>query len=134
MSKKYFWIILLSHALVIASLFFPVLKVTSSLSNHDMFNIFSFIEKNPSIYLTVLLIVFTLFEILGALNAIYCIARKEVSRRNVSSTFLLGFSSAILGAMFISVDSHIFFILCAVSFIFISYASIKLMKLENWKC
>ena len=131
MSKKYFWIILLSHALVIASLFFPVLKVTSSLSNHDMFNIFSFIEKNPSIYLTVLLIVFTLFEILGALNAIYCIARKEVSRRNVSSTFLLGFSSAILGAMFISVDSHIFFILCAVSFVFISYASIKLMKLEN---
>ena len=134
MSKKYFWIILFFHLLVPVSLLFPVLKVSNSLSNHNMLNIFNFIKENPSIYLTVLLIVFTLLEVVGALNAVYGIARKEISHKNTQATFMLGFSSAILGAMFISVDSHIFFILCAVSCIFISYASIKLMKLENWKC
>lgn len=131
MSKKYFWIIFLFHLLIPISLFFPVLKMPSSLSSHNMLNIFHFIKVNPSTYVTVLLIVFTLFEIAGAINAVYGIARKEISRKNTQATFLLGFSSAILGAMFISVDSHIFFILCAISFIAISYASIKLMKLEK---
>ena len=131
MSKKYFWIILIFHLLIPASLLFPVLKVTNSLSSHNMLNIFNFIKENPSTYVTVLLIVFTVFELMGIANAIYGIARKEANHKNTQATFLLGFSSAILGAMFISTGSYLFFFLCAISFIAISYASIKLMKLEK---
>ncbi|MBR2024536.1 MAG: hypothetical protein IKA02_01865 [Clostridia bacterium] len=130
MNKKYLFTILIFHLIVPISIFFPILKVSSASSNSTLCNIFEFVTNNPSTYATVLLIVFLVFELIGAGNVIYLLAKKEISHKNTQTIFLLGFSSAILGAMFISV-ARIFFVICAVSFVLISYASIKLMKCEN---
>ena len=131
MSKKFFFIILFFHLIVPTSVFFPVLKISSTSTDISLCNIFQYVKDNPSVYATVLLLVFLLIEIVGVGNAVYGLVKKENVKRNKQSSFLLGFSSAILGAMFISVGSRVFFFLCAVSFIAISYASIKLMKLEE---
>ncbi len=131
MSRKFFWIILISHLIVPISLFFPVLQDFEISNSSTLFNIFDFIRQNQYVYITVLLITFILIELCGLANAIYCLTKKAPSNRNISISFLFGFSSAILGAMFISVGSYPFFIICAVSFLLISYSSIKLMKLEK---
>ena len=131
MSKKFFLIILFFHLIVPISVFFPVFKSSSTSMDTSLCNIFRYVRENSSVYATVLLLVFLLIEIVGVGNAAYGLAKKEAARRNKQSSFILGFSSAILGAMFISVGSYVFFLLCAVSFIAISYASIKLMKLEE---
>lgn len=131
MSKKYFLSILISHLIVLVSVFFPILNISNTSSSIDYYNIFSYIRKNPSTYATVLLIIFIVFELAGVANAVYGLIKKDTNHKHILATFLLGFSSAILGAMYISVGSHIFFLICAISFFAISYSSIKLMKLEN---
>ena len=130
MNKKYLIAILISHLVVPISIFFPILKITDTNSNNIMCNVFEYVKNNPTVYATILLIVFLTFELIGAGNSVYVLTKKEISHKNIQSLFLLGFSSAILGAMYISV-ARIFFIICAVSFVFISYSSIKLMKREN---
>ena len=67
----------------------------------------------------------------GVINAVYGLAKNELKHRTVQLSFLMSFSSAILGAMFISASSYIFFVICALSFVMIAYSSIKLMKLEQ---
>lgn len=131
MSKKYFWIILISHMIVPLSLFFPVLKIPEMLDSLSLYNVFTFIANNQYTYVTILLITFLIVELCGLANAIYGLSIKELNHKNIQVSFLLGFSSAILGAMFISAGSYLFFIICAISFIAISYGSIKLMKLEQ---
>ena len=130
MNRKYFWIIILSHLIVPVSLLFPVLQIPE-MESLSLYNVFGFIAKNQYAYVTILLITFILVELCGLANVIYCLAKKEVNRKNISISFLFGFSSAILGAMFISAGSYLFFIICAVSFVLISYSAIKLMKLEQ---
>lgn len=130
MNKKYLIAILISHLVVPLSIIFPILKITGTDSNNVMCNFFEYIKSNPTIYATILLIIFLVFELIGAGNSIYVLAKKEITHKNIQSLFLLGFSSAILGAMYISV-ARIFFVICAISFVLISYASIKLMKREN---
>ncbi len=131
MSKKYFLVILIFHALVPISLLFPVLQISQVQESFSFFNVFEFIRQNQYTYVTILLITFILVDLCGLGNAIYGLTRKELKHRNIQVSFLLGFSSAILGAMFISAGSYLFFIICAVSFIAISYSAIKLMKLEK---
>lgn len=130
MNKKYLIAILISHLIVPISMFFPILKITHADSNNVMCNAFEYVKNNPTVYATILLVVFLAFELIGAGNSIYVLAKKEITHKNIQSLFLLGFSSAILGAMYISV-ARIFFAICAISFVLISYASIKLMKREN---
>ena len=131
MSRKYFWIILIAHLIVPISLFFPVLRDFEISNRSTLINIFDFIRQNQYMYIAVLLITFTLIELCGLGNSIYCLTKKTPTNRNISISFLFGFSSAILGAMFISAGSYPFFIICALSFIAISYSSIKLMRLEK---
>lgn len=131
MNKKYFGLILASHAIVPLSLLFPVLQISEEIESSGYFNVFEYIKLNRYTYVTVLLVIFVIVELCGLGNAIYGITLKELNRRNIGSSFLLGFSSAILGAMFLSAGSYLFFIICAISFIVISYSSIKLMKLEQ---
>ena len=130
MNKKYLLAILISHLLVPISIFFPILKIVGTDSNYVMCNVFGYIKNNPTIYATVLLIIFLVFELIGVGNTVYVLVKKKITHKNTQSMFLLGFSSAILGAMYISV-ARIFFIICAISFVAIAYASIKLMKLEK---
>jgi len=126
---------MLSHLIVPASLLFPVLRISSEAfiegALEGYVNIFKFITINQYLYVTILLVVFVLVELLGVANSIYGLTLKEMSHRNIGLAFLFGFSSAVLGAMFISSGSYVFFTLCAVSFILISYASVKLMKFEK---
>ena len=135
MHKKYFIVILLSHLFIPVSLLFPVLQVPSNavseLSEFEFFNVVSFIQLNQYTYVTVLLVLFTIVELFGVINAVYGLAKNELKHRTVQLSFLMSFSSAILGAMFISASSYIFFVICALSFVMIAYSSIKLMKLEQ---
>lgn len=128
MSKKYFLAILISHAIVPISLLFPVLQISQGVEH---INIFEFISQNQYLYVTILLITFLTVELFGFGNAIYGLTRRELNHKNIQMSFLLGFSSAILGAMFISVGSHLFSVICAISFVVISYSAIKLMKKES---
>ncbi len=131
MGKKFSVIILIFHLIVPLSLLFPVLQTSETSKSTELFNIFQYINQNQYFYISVLLVAFLLIELLGVANAIYYISVKTPDRRSVGISFLFGFSSAILGAMFISAGSYLFFSLCALSFIVISYCSIKLMKLED---
>lgn len=135
MHKKYFIVILLSHLFIPVSLLFPVLQVPSNavseLSEFEFFNVVRFIQLNQYTYVTILLVLFTIVELFGVINAIYGLAKNELKHRTVQLSFLMSFSSAILGAMFISASSYIFFVICALSFVLIAYSSIKLMKLEQ---
>ena len=131
MIKKLYIAILLSHLLVPISLLFPILKISESLEGQGYYNVINYIILNEYTYVTVLLIIFSIVELCGLSNAIYGLTINELNRKNISMSFLFGFSSAILGAMFISTGSYLFFIICAISFVVISYASIRLMKLEQ---
>ena len=131
MSKKYFWIIVAFHAIVPISLFFPVLRTPNLSNSSSRINVIDYIRLNQYKYVSILLIIFVVVELAGLINAIYGLTLKKLSHKNIGCSFLLGFSSAILGAMFLSADSLLFFIICAVSFVVISYSSIKLMKLEQ---
>ena len=101
------------------------------LDSLSLYNVFTFIANNQYTYVTILLITFLIVELCGLANAIYGLSIKELNHKNIQVSFLLGFSSAILGAMFISAGSYLFFIICAISFIAISYSAIKLMKKES---
>lgn len=131
MGKKFFLVILIFHALVPLSLLFPVLQISEAIESSGYYNVFDYIRLNSYTYVTVLLVIFVIVELCGLGNAIYGLTLKKLNSKNIGFSFLLGFSSAILGAMFLSSGSYLFFIICAVSFIVISYSSIKLMKLEN---
>lgn len=134
MHKKPFIIILLSHLIVPLSLLFPVFKVGNKLTNtsvdKDFVNIIGYVQINVYGYITVVLVIFMIMEILGIVNSINGIRHKELKHAPIRNSFYLGFSSAVLGATFISVGSYVFFAVCAASFLVISYFSIKLMKME----
>ena len=135
MQKRLLLINLVAHLSVPLSLFFPILQVSENASSltqgSGAFNVFDFIRLNQYTYVSILLLVFLLCELIGAGYAVYGLVKKELPHLYRSTSFLLGFSSAVLGAMFISAGSYIFFTICALSFFFISYASIKLMKMEK---
>ncbi len=135
MFKRLISVILLAHLLVPLSLLLPVLQIPENASSlieaSHYYNIFDYVILNKYVYVTALLISFIVAELLGVANAIYGLAQKEIKHFHVRASFVLGFSSAILGAMFISAGSYTFFAVCAISFLLISYCSIKLMKLEK---
>lgn len=131
MGKKFSVIILISHLIVPLSLMFPVLQSSEASKSAELFNVFQFISQNQYFYISILLIAFLIIELCGVANAIYYLSVKYPNQRSVGISFLFGFAPAILGAMFIGAGSYLFFALCALSFILISYCSIKLMKLED---
>ena len=128
MSKKYFLLILVSHAIVPISLLFPVLQISQGLEH---INIFEYISQNQYFYVKISLVTFIIAELCGLANAIYGLSKKDLHHKNIQMSFLLGFSSAILGAMLIGAGSYMFSFICAISFVVISYSAIKLMKKEN---
>ena len=131
MKKRFFIYIIIAHLLVPVFLVLPIHRLRVGLGKSLSFiSIFDYIEHAQNTLITILLVVFIFAEFLGIANAIYGILTKGNHASTINS-FALGFSSAILGAMFLSSGSYMFFLVCAFSFLVISYFSIRLMKMEK---
>ena len=130
MKKRFFIYIIVSHLLVPIGLILPIHRLKTSPSESVFFiNVVDHLEHS-SIYFKVLLAIFMAFTLLGIANAIYGIVKKG-THSSIRNAFALGFASAIIGAMYLSTSSYICFLVCAASFLLISYFSIRLMKSEK---
>lgn len=131
MKKRFFIYIIIAHLLVPIFLILPIHRLRVGIGESISFiSIFEYIENANNHLITAMLIVFIVIEFLGIANAIYGI-KTDGNHLSTRNSFALGFSSAILGAMFLSFGSYIFFLVCAISFLVISYFSIRLMKMEK---
>lgn len=130
MRRRFFVYIILAHLLVPIGLLLPIHRVEAgTVQSDDFINIFEYLDYTNSVYITVLIALFVLGELLGVVNSVYGIytSNKHIAIRN---SFAYGFCSAILAAIFLGFGSYIFFVVCAASFLIISYFSLRLMKAE----
>lgn len=130
MKKRFFAYIISSHLAVLISLLFPIHRLKTGIKESISFiNFFEYLDQNQSMIVNVLFIILILAEALGIANGIYGIVKKN--HFSIRNAFTLGFSSAILAAMLLSSGSYIFFLICAASFLVISYFSLRLLKTEK---
>ncbi len=130
MRKRFFIYIIVAHLLVLVSLFLPIHRIKTGVNESISFiDFFEYFDNNQSMIINVLLIVLLIAELLGIANAIYGILKGR--HFVIRNAFALGFASAILAAILLSAGSYMFFFVCAVSFILISYFSLRLMKMEK---
>lgn len=130
MKKRFFAYIIASHLVVIASLLFPIHRLKTGINESISFiNFFEYLSQNQSGIVKVLFVILILAELLGIANGIYGIVK--LNHFSIRNAFTLGFSSAILAAMLLSSGSYIFFLVCATSFLLISYFSLRLLKMEK---
>ncbi len=130
--------ILLSHLTVLIVLFTPIIRlneikiVNSGEKVSDIYyaNLVEFID-NQGVSLTSFVMIFlTIGHILGIGNAIFGLIKKEHNHISINLTFVCSFASALMGALLLYSKSYALFAICAVSFFFISFCSIKLIKAE----
>jgi hypothetical protein len=130
MKKRFFIYIIVSHFIVIFSLLFPIHRLKTGINESISFiNFFEYLSQNQSGIVKVLFVILILAELLGIANGIYGIVK--LNHFSIRNAFTLGFSSAILAAMLLSSGSYIFFLVCATSFLVISYFSLRLLKMEK---
>lgn len=131
--KKYFIFIVIAHLLVPVSLLFPVLNLQERMAGStENVNIFRFVNDNHYVFLTVLILILLFASVLGAATALYGIfSKNENKHAPIRNSFFIGFSEAILSAIFLSSGSYIAFTICAIMFIVISVSAIRLLKLEK---
>jgi hypothetical protein len=68
---------------------------------------------------------------LGAVNSMMGIFSKKIRSINVKLAFIFGFSEATLAALLLYSQSTALFVISVVSFVLISVASIKLIRIEE---
>ena len=130
MKKRFFVYVAISHFVVLLSLILPIHRLKIGVNESVAFiNFFDYIYHSQSVLIKIVLISLIVAESLGAINAILGIFKKSYAL--VRNAFTLGFSSAILAAILLSSGSYIFFLVCAASFLAISYFSLRLMKSEK---
>ena len=131
MQKRFFIYIIISHLLVPFSLILPIhrLKIGTS-ESMSFINIFEYLKHNRNLYINIFLLIFIFCELLGIVNSFFGVFGK-ITHISIRNSFALGFSSAILAAIFLSNGSYIFFLVCAFSFLTISYFSLRLLKMEK---
>ncbi len=139
MHKKYYLMNIISHAVVIASLFFPLINVNelrigvagAGVADPYYMNIISFLQNEIYPLTAIFMILLMVFAALGAANSVIGIFSKKIRSINVKLAFILGFSEATLAALLLYSRSTALFIICAVSFALISLAAIKLIRIEE---
>lgn len=139
MKNRFFIGILLSHLAVIVSLLTPIIRVDeerlgisgNGITDVRYFNIIDYMTKDIHRLTGVLMIILAVFHILAILNALYGLFFKGYHHASIKYTFVLAFASATMGALQLYSQSYVFFAICAVSFLLVSFCSIRLMKLED---
>ena len=139
MEKKLYLIIALAHLAVPISLLTPIITMTETkvgmggATEIEMYNINFFQYFLYDIYstLAIFMLVFSVVELLGAANAFYSVFTKKPNHVSYKISFYLGFSSAVMAALQAGSNSYAFFFICVISFLVISFCSIKLMKSDD---
>ena len=139
MKNKAYTAVLLSHLTAFIVLFTPIIRVTEikmdtvgqRLENSYFVNIIDFLKTEKSSLTAILMVLLAFGQLIGIINAIYGIAKKEYSHMSINITFACSFMVALLGAVHLYSKSYALFSICAVAFFVVSYCSVKLIKAEN---
>lgn len=140
MHKKHFLLIMLSHLIVVLSLFAPLIRVSENRLNNsgittadtNYLNIFQYVYNDIYTVTAVVMIILAVLSLVGIGTAVYGIVKKEVNTRAVKISFALSFSLSAMGAFQMYSKSYFLFIICAVCFFVASICSIRLMKQEKY--
>lgn len=140
MHKKHFLLIMLSHLIVVLSLFAPLIRVSENRLNNsgittadtNYLNIFQYVYNDIYTVTAVVMIILAVLSLVGIGTAVYGIVKKEVNTRAVKISFALSFSLSAMGALQMYSKSYVLFIICAVCFFVASICSIRLMKQEKY--
>lgn len=140
MHKKHFIFILLSHLVMVGSLFAPLIRVSENRLNNtgitlidtNYVNIFQYVYNDIYTVTAVFMIILALISITGAVLAIIGMTKAELSTRIVKISFACCFSPAAMGALQMYSKSYILFLICAVCFFVSAIFNIRLMKLERY--
>lgn len=139
MEKRLYFLIALAHLTVPISLLTPIIIITETsvgmegAIDIEMYNINFFQYFLYDIYstLAIFMLIFSLVELIGAANAFYAVFTKKPNHVSYKVSFYLGFSSAVMAALQAGSKSYAFFFICVISFLIISFCSIKLMKADD---
>ena len=139
MEKKLYFLIALAHLAVPISLLTPIITITETkvgiggTTVVEMYNINFFQYFLYDVYstLAIFMLIFSVVELLGAVNGFYAAFTKKPNHVSYKASFYLGFSSAVMAALQAGSNSYAFFFICVISFLVISFCSIKLMKSDG---
>lgn len=139
MHRKYCIMILVSHLSLVVSMFFPVLTVSeirlapwgAGDQQEQSLNIIDYMNKAISPITGYFMIFLLIVAILGIGNAVFGIARKNVNSLSVKLAFIFGFSSAAMAALQIYSGSVLLLLISVATFVVISFASVKLIKMDE---
>ena len=134
MKQKAYITISCSHLAVLVALVTPIIRVTGvGGAEESTFytNIFNYVSINMNALSTVIMLILIAVHFVGIANAAYGIIKKNYNHFSINMTFLCGFASALMGALFLYSKSYMLFTICALSFLIVSFCSIKLIKSEG---
>lgn len=139
MHRKYYLIIAISHLAVVVSMLFPLINVNelrlgvagAQKAEPYYMNIISFLQNEIYPITGILMLIFVGISIFGFILALYGFISKKLKSFSVKLSFIAGFGSASLGALLLYSKSTMLFIICALSFVIISFCAIKLVRLEE---
>lgn len=139
LKNKAYMAIFLSHLMVLIVLFTPIIRVTEikmdligqKLENSYFVNIIDFVRVERYSLTSVLMLILSIGQMVGLVNAIYGLFKKGYSHTSINLTFACSFVVALLGALHLYSKSYALFFICAASFFVISFCSVKLIKAEE---
>ena len=105
--NKAYVAVLLSHLVVIAVLFTPIIRATEikmdilgqKIENSYYINIVEFLRAEWYSLSAVLMLLLAIGQLVGVINAIYGLAKKGYSHTSINITFVCSFLAALLGAL-----------------------------------
>ena len=139
LKTKYYIIALCSHLTVLCVLLMPIIRVTetkmTSISDKTVtsiyVNVFEFLQVNLNSLSSIIMIILMSAHVAGIVNAIVGIIKKGYVNVCVSLTFICGLASAFMGALQLYSGSYTLFAICALTFLAISFCSVRLIKIEH---
>lgn len=139
MHRKYYIAILVSHLFLIVSMLFPVLKVSeirlapwgAGDQQEQNLNLIEYINKAISPITGYFMIFLLLVAALGAANAVLGIVLNKVNSVSVKIAFIFGFSSAAMTALQIYSGSVLLLLISVITFVAITFCSVKLIKIDE---
>jgi len=142
LKNKVYITVLLSHLIVLLSLFAPIIRVNlgemkvegESLLDSYYTNIVESVLNNAYDVTTILMLVLVFFHMCGIANAIYGLIRKGYRNRTINVTVALSFASGLMGALQLYSKSYVLFAICAASFLVLSACSMLLVKEDGRQC
>jgi hypothetical protein len=136
--KKFHIIIAIAHSAVIFSMFFPLINVnalrlgvSANEASPYFMNVINYMQTEIYPLTGIIMISLMILSTLGAVNSMMGIFSKKIRSINVKLAFIFGFSEATLAALLLYSQSTALFIISVVSFVLISVASIKLIRIEE---